>query len=76
MLELLPGRAWQEKREVTLSELHAAYGSRLVVLIEIIRDRHKLILGLKTKCTAKIQNLRAFCKKISNFPVLSTHKYS
>ena len=47
MLELLPGRAWKEKRKIALSELHAADGRRLVVLVVRIRNRHKLILWLK-----------------------------
>ena len=47
MLELLPGRARKEERKIALCELHAANGCRLVVLVVRIRNRHKLIFGLK-----------------------------
>ena len=47
VLELLPGRARKEERKIALSELHAANGRRLVVLVVRIRNRHKLILWLK-----------------------------
>ena len=67
-LELLPGRARQEKGKVALSELHAADGSRLVVVkIVMIRDRHNLILWLKLNVLQRYKIQRRFARNMAKF---------
>ena len=67
MLELFPGRARKEKRKIALCELHAANGCRLVVLVVRIRNRHKLIIGLKLNALQRYKIKERFARKMAIF---------